>query len=120
MDDGAGHVADPLGPNRRRGSVAVSARHRQPTRQLPDQPVQCPCDPIRPLCASPLLAEVVDRVLGRSEWRVVKIPAVLPRSAGDLRQWNPVDAPNPARQMALVGETCASGYFSQAESPVAD
>jgi len=67
-----------------------------------------------------LLLLVVDRDLGRSEWRVVKIPAVLPRSAGDLRQWNSMNASNPARQMALVRETCASGYFSQAGSLVAD
>src|SRR5262249_33158904 len=30
-----------------------------------------------------------------------------------------MNASHPARQMTLVGETCASGNFSQAESPVA-
>src|SRR5271170_5457601 len=42
--------------------------------------------------------------LGRRGWFVVKIPAPLRRSCRELGGGDAVDAPNPTRQMALVGE----------------
>jgi hypothetical protein len=60
----------------------------------------------------------VHRDLGRREQLIVKISAVLGwRSGGQLGEGDAVDAPNPTRQVALVGEACASGDFSQAGLP---
>jgi hypothetical protein len=61
----------------------------------------------------------VHRDLGRREQLIVKISAVLGWwSGGQLGEGDAVDAPNPTRKVALVGEACASCDFSQAGLPL--
>jgi len=50
----------------------------------------------------------------------VKISAVLLSLRGELRERDAVNAPHPARQVALISEAAASGDFSQTAPPFAN
>ena len=57
--------------------------------------------------------------LGGRELGVVKIPAVLLVVSGNLRRRSAVNAPNPPRQVALVGKACSGCDFRQAAAAIA-
>ena len=68
-----------------------------------------------------IVQRAVNRNLGRRERLIVKISAVCGWWSGDqLREGDAVSAPNPTRQVALVGEACAGSYFGQTGTPFAN
>ena len=50
----------------------------------------------------------------------MKISAVLLSLRGELRERDAVNAPHPARQVALISEAAASGDFSETAPPFAN